>query len=56
MASGNGFTQNDVELYEEALLDQIHGNRLTPEKKKILKNFKPISDTDFIRAWNNLFN
>ena len=56
LASGNGFTQNDVELYEEALLDQIHGNRLTPEKKKILKNFKPISDTDFIRAWNNLFN
>ena len=56
LAAGNWFTQNDVELYEEALLDQIHGNRLTPEKKKILKNFKPISDSDFIWAWNNLFN
>ena len=56
LSSWNGFTQNDVELYEEALLDKIHGNRLTPEKKKILKNFKPISDSDFIWAWNNLFN
>ena len=56
LASWNGFTQNDIELYEEAVLDQVHGNRLTPEKKKILKNFKPISDSDFIWAWNNLFN
>ena len=56
LAAWNWFTQNDVELYEEALLDQIHGNRLTPEKKKILKNFKPISDSDFIWARNNLFN
>ena len=56
LAAGNWFTKEDIELYEQALLDQVHGNRLTPEKKKILKNFKPITDTDFVWAWNNLFN
>lgn len=56
LATWNGMRKKDVELYEDALIDKRVWNKLTKEKQEILEKFKPISDTDFIWAWNQLFN
>lgn len=52
----NGMRKQEIELYEEALLDKKLWNKLSKEKQELLENFKPISDSDFIWAWNQLFN
>ena len=52
----NWMRKEDVELYEQAVLDKKMWNKLSKEKQEILERFKPISDSDFIRAWNQLFN
>lgn len=55
IASWNGMRKEEVELYEQALLDKKMWNKLSKKKQEILERFKPISDADFIRAWNQLF-
>ena len=47
--------KEDIELYEEALLNKKESNKLNKKKQEILEKFKPISDADFIWAWNQLF-
>lgn len=56
LAAWNWMKKEDIELYEEALLDKKIWNKLSKKKQEILEKFKPISDTDFIWAWNQLFN
>lgn len=55
IVSWNGMRKEEVELYEQALLDKKMWNKLSKKKQEILERFKPISDADFIRAWNQLF-
>lgn len=55
IASWNWMKKEEVELYEQALLDKKMWNKLSKNKQEILKRFKPISDADFIWAWNQLF-
>ena len=52
----NWMRKEEVDLYEQAVLDQKMWNKLSKEKQEILERFKPISDSEFIRAWNKLFN
>lgn len=56
LAFWNWMKKEDIELYEEALLDKKMWNKLNKKKQEVLEKFKPISDADFIWAWNQLFN
>ena len=56
LLSGNGIRKHESELYEQALLDIRLWKKLTKKKADIVSRVTTISDSDFIRAWNILFN
>ena len=51
-----GMTREDLEFYELSLLSEKMGKKLSEKQKSAIKKFKPISDSEFIWAWNKLFN
>ena len=49
-------TREDLKFYELSLQSEKMGKKLSEKQKSAIKKFKPISDSEFIWAWNKLFN